>query len=230
MSAQRKARALHLDRPATGELSRAGRRRAAASSGELTRQRLLDAAGGLWAERGFQDATATEIARRAQASLASINFHFGSREGLRRAVLAQVRLQLQGFRDDVAKALMVAASPLERLGVFVDRFLGTDGRRPPWGLRVLAREALLAPSPASASIDSLRDLLRPLLAELLELPGEHPGIANAAGWVMLPMLVWLVAQPLGQGSSPDPEAARNDLLHYFAGGLLAMREAHRPQP
>lgn len=47
-----------------------------------TRARLLEAAGQLFAARGFRGATLREIADRAGANVAAANYHFGSKERL----------------------------------------------------------------------------------------------------------------------------------------------------
>jgi AcrR family transcriptional regulator len=52
-----------------------------------TRQRVLDAASALFAERGFHGTTARDIAERAGVNLAAAHYHFGSKEGLYLEVL-----------------------------------------------------------------------------------------------------------------------------------------------
>src|SRR5947199_10001720 len=52
-----------------------------------TRQRLLEAAGEVFAERGFRDATTQEICRRADANIAGVHYHFGDKEELYRTVI-----------------------------------------------------------------------------------------------------------------------------------------------
>lgn len=47
-----------------------------------TRQRVLDAASTLFAERGFHGTTARDIAERAGVNLAAAHYHFGSKESL----------------------------------------------------------------------------------------------------------------------------------------------------
>jgi TetR/AcrR family transcriptional regulator, regulator of cefoperazone and chloramphenicol sensitivity len=47
-----------------------------------TRQSLLEAAGEIFAKKGFWSATHEEICSRAKANLAAINYHFGSKENL----------------------------------------------------------------------------------------------------------------------------------------------------
>jgi AcrR family transcriptional regulator len=47
-----------------------------------TRGKLLAAAGEVFSEKGFRDATIAEISRRAGANIAAVNYHFGSKETL----------------------------------------------------------------------------------------------------------------------------------------------------
>ncbi len=60
---------------------------ASSSARTETRQRLLEAAGEVFAERGFRNTTIREICRRAQANLAAVNYHFGDKERLYAAVM-----------------------------------------------------------------------------------------------------------------------------------------------
>jgi AcrR family transcriptional regulator len=52
-----------------------------------TRQRLLEAAGELFAEKGFRLAATREICRKAGSDIAAIHYHFGNKEKLYEAVL-----------------------------------------------------------------------------------------------------------------------------------------------
>lgn len=52
-----------------------------------TKQRLLDAAEGVLAEQGFEAASLRAITSAAEANLASVNYHFGSKERLMQAVI-----------------------------------------------------------------------------------------------------------------------------------------------
>ncbi len=46
------------------------------------KQRLLAAAGDVFMEKGFRDATVAEICARAKANVSAVNYHFGSKETL----------------------------------------------------------------------------------------------------------------------------------------------------
>ena len=62
------------------------------ADGEVTRSRILEAAGELIALHGFAETPSKAIATQAGVDLASINYHFGSRGGLYQAVLIEAHL------------------------------------------------------------------------------------------------------------------------------------------
>lgn len=73
------------------------------ANGERTRRRLLDATRALLAERGEDDVTLREIVARAEANVAAVSYHFGSKERLCDAAIdealrAVVEVQLERYR------------------------------------------------------------------------------------------------------------------------------------
>ncbi len=54
-----------------------------------TKERLLDTAERLFAERGVKETSVREITKEAGSNLASVNYHFSSKYGLIRAVIAR---------------------------------------------------------------------------------------------------------------------------------------------
>lgn len=93
-----------------------------------TRESLLDAAESLFSEHGIQAASLRAITQRAGANLAAVNYHFGSKEGLVRAVFSRrlkplneerIRLleacDLESDREDgVEQVLSAFLAPLLR--------------------------------------------------------------------------------------------------------------------
>src|SRR6187200_1668228 len=99
------------------------------TDGDATRSRILEAAGALFAVSGFAHTTAKAIAKRADVSLTSINYHFQGREGLYRAVLVEAHQRML----DLAELREVAGSELsaaEKLRGLIDQLVREATRRP----------------------------------------------------------------------------------------------------
>lgn len=77
-----------------------------------TQQKILDAAEMLFAEHGFGEVSVRQVVQKAEVNVASIHYHFGSKEALIEAVLSRrltplnaERLQLlEGFEGKAAKS------------------------------------------------------------------------------------------------------------------------------
>ncbi|MBB5752335.1 CerR family C-terminal domain-containing protein [Prosthecomicrobium pneumaticum] len=97
-------------------------RRAKADRGGETRQRLVLAALDVFGRYGFEAAPTREIARRADANLAAIVYHFGGKDGLHRAVadyvVSRIGSQLRPTLEAMATGDLAAlsrAQAIERL-------------------------------------------------------------------------------------------------------------------
>ncbi len=73
--------------------------------GEETRGRILDAALELFAASGFEGASTRTIAERAGVNLPAIQYYFGSKEGLYRAVVEQFSQELQAAVAPIAERI-----------------------------------------------------------------------------------------------------------------------------
>ena len=60
------------------------------SDGDASRARLLDAAGKLFADRGYASVSTRALAKAGGANLSAIGYHFGGKKGLYREVLRQL--------------------------------------------------------------------------------------------------------------------------------------------
>ncbi len=129
-----------------------------------TRERLLQAAGEVFAEHGFRAATIREICRRAEANVAAINYHFGDKEGLYLEVLKYTLTSArQKYPLDVE--LPRDTPPEERLHSFVKTILSRtlDEGRPAWHGRLMGREII---EPTAAFERLIPETLRPIFARL----------------------------------------------------------------
>ena len=73
--------------------------------GEETRGRILEAALDLFAASGFDGASTRTIAERAGVNLPAIQYYFGSKEGLYRAVVEQFSQQMQAGVAPIAERI-----------------------------------------------------------------------------------------------------------------------------
>jgi AcrR family transcriptional regulator len=71
------------------DVAEARKRRRNSPKGEATRERILDAAERLFADRGFHGVSLRDITQRAEVEMALASYHFGTKENLLRAVVAR---------------------------------------------------------------------------------------------------------------------------------------------
>jgi Transcriptional regulator len=87
-----------------------------------TKERLLDAGREVFAERGLQDATVREICTKAGANIAAVNYHFGGKEKLFMAVLANF-LQTAQKQYPPDMGVTPGATAPERLRAYIRSLL-----------------------------------------------------------------------------------------------------------
>ena len=142
-----------------------------------TRRQLLEAAGDVFAQIGFRNATVREICRRAGANVAAVNYHFGDKETLYAEVL---RDSQQKAFEKYPPLLGVAADapPEEKLCAFIQSFLlriFDSGSITRFG-KIMSRE-MVEPTGAlelllEVRIRPMADQLRGLVAEILGGPPD----------------------------------------------------------
>ena len=115
-----------------------------------TRARLLQAAGEVFAARGFQAATVREICSRAGANLAAVNYHFGDKE---RLYVEAVKFAHTPGAEEPAPEFPPGTSATDQLRAYVQRMLTRllDPNRPAWHAQLMARE-MTEPSRACAAM------------------------------------------------------------------------------
>lgn len=110
---------------------------------QSTRQRLIEAAGQLFAEKGFKETTVREISEQAGANLAAVNYHFRDKEGLYEEIILYI---LNGIKEEfpVDKDIDETPSPEARLRTFIRNMVYrfNDPARPAWQGTLLAQERM----------------------------------------------------------------------------------------
>ena len=141
---------------------------------ELTRTRLIDAAGEMFAEFGFHHTTVRQICQRAGANVAAVNYHFRDKTGLYTEV---VRQSMRAAKLDAVRAAFDQNLPPEailravikaRLESLRSLDLGD------WHFRIFAHE-LAKPSPAMNVV--VNEAIRPLYSRMCQLIGNMLGLA-----------------------------------------------------
>ena len=131
-----------------------------------TKERIIAAAGAVFAERGFRSTTVRQITTRAGVNLAAVNYHFRDKEEL----YAQVLLEAKRHVSWIVIADLEGGAE-DKLRLFITRFVSSllDPKRPAWHGRVIAMEMA---NPTDALQRVVRELTAPLYREVRALIGE----------------------------------------------------------
>jgi len=129
-----------------------------------TRERILEAAGEVFAMSGYRNTTIREICRCAGVNIAAVNYHFRNKEGLYLAVL-KYRQEVAFRKYPLDFGAAVTDTPEEQLRAFirsfVSRILG-EGEVSRFG-RLMAREYI---EPTNALDIVVEETIRPLFTRL----------------------------------------------------------------
>ena len=177
-----------------------------------TKRRLIDAAGDVFAEKGFERATIKGITMRAGVSLAAVNYHFSDKNELyyqclrhaHSAAMAAVKL---------VQTLPSETSPPQRLRVFIRGLLSDmlDPQRPKWESVILWRE-MQQPTIATERLCSETfceacDTMEALVASLVGRPIPEPKLRLIVESVLGQCLFHVHHQELNARIFPDEPPA-----------------------
>jgi TetR/AcrR family transcriptional regulator, regulator of cefoperazone and chloramphenicol sensitivity len=209
---------------------------------EDTRSKLLDAAGQVFAESGFQGATVREICARAGVNIALVNYHFGDKLELYTEVL---RYSLGPAGNGIVSKAGGTASAQdafrELIHAMLLRICGAD--RPAWHFRLMMHE-LAQPTPAMASVidetmKPVYDRFRELIGSMLDLPIGHDRVRLSTHSVIAQVVHYAHARHVVSRVWPElklnPERIAqiaNHIADFSLGGLrhIAPRPARRAAP
>jgi AcrR family transcriptional regulator len=167
-------------------------------AGDRARKQLLDAAGEVFAERGYAQATSKEICERAGMNSASVNYHFGGFEELYVATLAQAHQHLVAI-EALADIAASEASPREKLRAYIALMLRRLSRpATSWEMRLLSRE-IMSPSPArEAFVETVilpkLYMLRGIIGSLIGATPDDPVVGRCILTVVSPCMMLAIGQ------------------------------------
>src|SRR5579875_618397 len=139
------------------------RKEGGAMTPENPRERLLEAAGEIFAEKGFKGATVRDIIDRAGVNIAAVNYYFRDKKSL---YIETVKHAACGESEDAHLAWAPGTPPAEKLRDLIRFQLLKllDPSRPAWLSRLIMRE-LTQPSAACAEL--VREYIEPRSKVLL---------------------------------------------------------------
>ncbi len=119
----------------------------------VTREKLIEAAGQSFAEKGLHGTSIRDITQRAGANIASVNYHFHDKFELYAVVLRRAHEGIVAVMNQP----LTASTPEGRMRQLLSAMLSSalDPARPKWHQPLLARE-LVEPTPA---LDLMHDMM-----------------------------------------------------------------------
>lgn len=153
------------------------------TSDHRTRSRLLEAAGIVFSEKGFERATARQICDFAQVNSAAVNYYFGGKKHLYLEVLREAHRRLVNI-GALKAAVEDVRAPEETLEGFFTGLLHSmlDPAPAGWVIKVIMREI----ASQTEALDELVELqvrptarlFRVIIARLMDLPVDHEAVVR----------------------------------------------------
>ncbi len=175
---------------------------------DLTRDKLIEAAGQVFAERGYRGATIREICRRAGANVAAVNYTFGDKMGLYTEVLRH-SMRAAGQAAAMTAALDSSLSPEGTIrGVIRARLMSLcRGPRPDWHIRLVMHE-FSHPTPAMGRVvdEGMRpiyDRVRKAVGAIIGLPLDHETTRLSVNSIVGQILFYTFSQPVLARLQPE---------------------------
>ena len=209
------------------------KRSAPRRDGLSTRTTVLEAAGHVFAEKGYLKTTLREICERAGVNGAAVNYYFGGKEGLYEEVLVEAHRQLVSL-EELNAVMAAGGAPEEKLRAYLELVVRAAMKAPElWGLPVLLREVASSSSDLPASLVDTAlpklNVIRSLVCEITGLAPDSGRAGEATAMLLMPCMM-LVLFPekiqslLLPGFMDRPEHMVDAMLRYALGGLKALKE------
>ena len=195
--------------------------------GAQTKQRIMQAAIKLFALQGFAQTTSKAIATEAKVDLASINYHFGSRNALYQRVLIESHRQLVSL-DDLRQLEQDFAAPEDRFKAIVTLLFKSAAQESNWHTQVVARE-ILSPTSNIQTLFSEEvfpkfNIMKRLLSQLSGIPEASPKLFLCVVHVVAPCMMMLatrhgVFQTAYKDVNLSDEVVIAHIVQFSLGGL-----------
>jgi AcrR family transcriptional regulator len=205
------------------------------TDGEATRAKILEAAGHIFAAKGYAETTNKAIAAEADVDLASINYHFGNRDKLYQRVLVEAHSQLISLSEITALAKSDLPSEL-KLRMLLEGVVRRSREEHKWQSRVFARE-LLSPSShiqvlSVEAIEPKIEIFKGLISEITGIDMNDPALLRCLLSIGAPCLMMLVVgenlpSPIRNVMQMPEEELIDHLYGFTMAGLQSVMEKQK---
>jgi AcrR family transcriptional regulator len=149
---------------------------------DATPGRVLEAAGQIFADKGFEGATVREICQRAGVNIAAVNYYFRDKE---RLYIEAVKLACHGQAEQSSLPAWPEGTPGSvKLRDFIHTMVKrmVDNHRSQWQRQLFLREMA---QPTAACAELVREVIRPMAEVLSGILRElMPEVPDARRWLI----------------------------------------------
>ena len=200
-----------------------------------TRQRLVDAAANLFANKGFEHVTVREICKASNANVAAVNYHFGDKAGLYRAVVMRA-IDVMRETNELSQRAGDGLSPEDQIRGFVRVFVGRIMGDSPtsWIHRLMAREM---ERPTDVLDLVMQQVLKPridylctVIGAIMRLQPDDPRVMRCVTSLQVQCLIAArpIPKPIAKSFGPlghDVESMVEHIVEFSLGGMKAIAAA-----
>lgn len=203
---------------------------------ETTPDRIVEAAGEIFADKGFEQATVRDICQQANANLAAINYHFGDKQ---RLYVEAVKRAHKWKMDQAELPQWSTDAPAEQmLSDFIVTFIRRLklGDRDTWQNRLMMREMVRSDGACSELVrDSIRpqfEILTSILRRLVPAETDEERLHLTAFSIVGQCLFYHFADPVvrklvdnDEYERQSPEKLGEHITRFSLAALEKLREA-----
>ena len=193
------------------------------SDGQQTKQRILDVAGEIFAQRGYYNTASKDICNAANVNSAAINYHFGGKDGLYEKIM---QAAIQHFLNiDFLRALEASTQPAdEKLETLLNHLVSNIMEERSWHGKVWARE-IVSPSPLAEKVIITEAHTRTNIIKKIVMQAsgrtfnhEEPESTFALFTLLAPCMMLMIVNPeLPTPIQPLFSQSREKLVKYITG-------------
>jgi len=209
------------------------RKHAAPAPDLETRERLLNAAERLFADRGFKKVTVRDICRAARANVAAVNYHFGDKDGLYRELLRHA-IDVVRETTEAGRKAGEGRPPEEKLERYFRVFLGRVTAPGHENLHRLLQREIDDPTAALDAFveEAVRPRVEYIASIVVEMIGGEPtdrAVLRCVGSILSQALVYVRRNPIAErlgfvfkGSPADIDEAARHIAAFSLAGVRAV--------